>query len=154
MKKIIIPLITLLIAMLSVQLPAAEKYYKWVDKEGVTHYGTDKPGDGDAKEVRVYNSPSSSQGREMQELEEQRKARQRAREQQAQQEQEQERAEENPEQASDEYCEQHRKNLKTLMDTPTVRQENPDTGEMQVLDEEQREAAIEKTKEALEKCND
>lgn len=153
MKMTFFPLLLFVVALLPAQVPAAEKYYKWVDEEGVTHYGTEKPNGEDVKEIRVYSQPSSSQGREMQELNERRQAREQAREQEEQAQDEQERAEENPEEVSEEYCEQHRENLKTLMDKPIVRRENPETGEMEVMDQEEREQMIEKTKKELEKCN-
>ena len=51
-----------------------------------------------------------------------------------------------------ERCEQHRKNLETLANKPTVRRKNPETGEMEVIDQDKREAILEKTRKALERC--
>ena len=42
--------------------------------------------------------------------------------------------------------------LDILINKPTVRQENPETGEMEVIDQDKREAILEKTRKALEQC--
>jgi hypothetical protein len=57
-----------------------------------------------------------------------------------------------PDAVQQERCEQYRKNLDILINKPTVRQENPETGEMEVIDQDKREAILEKTRKALEQC--
>lgn len=143
---------TLILAagLLLFQPLAAQQYYKWVDDEGVTHYSAEKPEGKDASRVEAKNPPSSSQDKAMQRLEQQREQNQAARE--AGEEDEQ--AEEDPQAANEENCEQHRKNLETLNQRSVVRREDPETGEKKTLDEEQRQAMIEKTKKALERCNE
>ena len=71
----------LALALLGSAAPAmADKYYKWVDDNGVTHYGAAPPEDGGSEAVRTYG-PSSDQGKEIKALQEQREAAARAREQ-------------------------------------------------------------------------
>jgi flagellar biosynthesis GTPase FlhF len=153
MKARTAALVALCLVSLSPAGAVAESYYKWVDDEGVTHYGTDKPKDIDAEKVRTYGGASSSQARELQELEQKREARQQAREKAAEEEALAERREEEPEKLKKELCDKHRENLETLVNKPTVRVKNSETGEMEVIDDERREELIQKTKAELEKCN-
>ena len=45
----------LALALLGSAAPAmADKYYKWVDDNGVTHYGTAPPENGGSEAVRTY----------------------------------------------------------------------------------------------------
>lgn len=138
---------------LALMAPAtAEQYYKWVDDEGVTHYGAEKPEGKDASRVDAHNPPSSSQKQELKELEQQREQTER----QASEEEDQEEgeSEEDLQAENKERCKQHRKNLKVLNNKPTVRRKNPETGKREVLDQQQRKAMIEKTKKELEQCKD
>ncbi len=148
--KTIIPL--LLLALLGSAAPAmADKYYKWVDDNGVTHYGTEPPAAGRSEAVRTYG-PSSDQGKEIQALQEQREAAARAREQAEQRAREAKREAEEPEAVTRERCEEHRANLDVLQNKPIVRVENPQTGEMEIIDQSRREEMIEETRAALEFC--
>lgn len=55
----------------------AEKYYKWVDKNGITHYSTTPPKNQDknqSEEVRIYSKPSSDNADAHQRLEQSRQA--------------------------------------------------------------------------------
>ena len=128
----------------------AEQYYKWVDDQGVTHYSEEKPENQDTSKVKAHNPPSSSQDQAMERLRQERK----------EQEQERQAAQEDKENGKDsqainqERCEKHRKNLETLNTTAQVRRKNPETGEMETLTQEERQAMIEKTKKALERCNE
>ena len=61
----------LALALLGSAAPAmADKYYKWVDDNGVTHYGTAPPENGGSEAVRTYG-PSSDQGKEIKALHDQ-----------------------------------------------------------------------------------
>ncbi|HEX5676882.1 MAG TPA: DUF4124 domain-containing protein [Alcanivorax sp.] len=148
--RTLIPL--LMLALLGSAAPAmADKYYKWVDDNGVTHYGTAPPEAGASEAVRTYG-PSSDQGKELKALQEQREAAARAREQAQQQAREAERAAEEPEAVAEERCEEHRKNLDILENKPIVRVENPQTGEMEVIDQSRREQLIKETRAGVEFC--
>jgi hypothetical protein len=148
--KTLIPLLALV--LLGSAAPAmADKYYKWVDDNGVTHYGTAPPEGGDSKTIRTYG-PSSDQGKEIKALQEQREAATRAREQSEERARETERVAEEPEAVAKERCEEHRANLETLKNKPVVRVQNPQTGEMEVIDQTRRDEMIETTRAALKNC--
>ena len=65
---------------------------------------------------------------------------------------EEKRLETEPEAVAQERCEQHRKNLETLTNKPTVRRKNPETGELEVIDQDVRDKMLADTRSALEKC--
>lgn len=148
--RTLIPMLAL--ALLGSAAPAmADKYYKWVDDNGVTHYGTAPPEGGGSEAVRTYG-PSSDQSKEIKALQEQREAAARARDQAQQQAREAERVAEEPEAVAKERCEEHRANLETLKNKPVVRVKNPQTGEMEVIDQARRDQMIETTRAALKDC--
>ena len=148
--KTLIPMLAL--ALLGSAAPAmADKYYKWVDDNGVTHYGTAPPEAGDSQSVRTYG-PSSDQGKEIKALQEQREAAARARDQAQQRAHEAERVAEEPEAVAKERCEEHRANLDILENKPVVRVKNPQTGEMEVIDQARRDEMIKTTRAALKDC--
>ena len=130
----------------------AEKFYKWVDENGVTHYGAQPPQDRQASEVNTRTSASSSQEDAIEMLNQRREADAKAREKAQKAAQDAKRAVENPDAVKEERCETHRKNLETLQNRPIVRRENPETGELETLDEGQRQEMIEKSRKALEQC--
>lgn len=51
--------VCLLAASVTLVCFAGEKYYKWVDADGVTHYTLQKPADQAAETVQVSKSPSA-----------------------------------------------------------------------------------------------
>ncbi len=51
--------VVLLAASVTLVCLAGEKYYKWVDAEGVTHYTLQEPADQAAQTVEVSKSPSA-----------------------------------------------------------------------------------------------
>ncbi|EKF74506.1 hypothetical protein A11A3_08795 [Alcanivorax hongdengensis A-11-3] len=130
----------------------AAKFYKWTDENGTTHYDAQPPQDVQTKEVRTYNNASSDQASAIEKLEKQREQAAQERAKAEKQAQEQKRVEDNPDQVAKERCEQHRKNLDILTNKPTVRRKNPDTGEMEVMDQEERQKMIDDTQKALEQC--
>jgi len=132
---------------------SAAKFHKWVDEDGVTHYGANPPQGVVSTEVNTRANASSDQHRELEALDAKRNARQDAKEEAAQAAREAERLQSEPDEVVKERCEQHRKNLETLKNKPIVRSKNPETGELEVLDQEAREKMIQSSQEALEKCN-
>lgn len=142
-------------ALLATSLAAhSDTFYKWVDENGVTHYGTTPPTGQEADTVTTRADASSDQGRAIERRQDRLAGDQKAREKAAKAAAEAQREQDEPEEVTKERCEAHRKNLETLMLKPTVRRENPDTGEMEVLDKEARDEMIESTKQALEMCED
>ncbi len=71
MKNWLMPLI-LLIIFISEPTFAA-KYYKWVDQEGVTHYGENPPDTATAKVINVSSGTPSDQQQAVESLEQSRK---------------------------------------------------------------------------------
>lgn len=140
-------LVAMILSLLS-GTALAEKYYRWVDEEGTTHYTKNPPKGEQADEVNTHYKASSSKDEEMKKLEQMRVRREKEKEQTELEK----RKEKEPEEVSEEFCEQHRKNLETLQNKPIVRRENPETGEMEVIAQEEKEKMIEKTRQALEKC--
>ncbi len=131
----------------------AEKFYKWVDENGVTHYGAQPPQDRQASEVNTRANASSSQEKEIEALNERRQAAKQAREAQEAEAEEAKRLAEKPDEVNQERCDQHRKNLEILTNKPTVRQKNPETGEEEVITQEVREKMMSEARDALEKCD-
>ncbi|MFP1680691.1 DUF4124 domain-containing protein [Alloalcanivorax sp. C16-2] len=137
-------------AVLALAMPAlGAKFYKWVDDDGVTHYDTKPPtGQTASEEVRTRHSASSDQDQAVKRLEERRAAEAQA----AQRREEERRVRENPDQVSEERCARHRQNLEVLLNKPIVRAKNPETGEMEVIDQARREQMLEEARAAIEFC--
>ena len=131
---------------------SAAKFYKWVDDQGVTHYGANPPQGTTSSEVNTRANASSDQDRALESLQEKRDKAEKEREKADQAAEEARREKTEPDAVQQERCEQYRKNLDILINKPTVRQENPETGEMEVIDQDKREAILEKTRKALERC--
>ena len=96
--------------------------------------------------------PSSDQDAELERLQQQRQQAEAARQRQAKQQADAEQEVTAPDQATQERCEQHRKNLDELRNRPVVRTTDPDTGEVITLDDEGRQKMIDETMEALKLC--
>ena len=133
-------------------ISVAEKFYKWVDENGVTHYGAQAPNDQDASEVNTRTNASSSQDEAIDALNARRQADAQQREKARKSAEEAKRIAENPQAVNEDRCETHRKNIEILQNKPIVRRENPDTGELEVLDMDQREQLISEARKALEMC--
>ncbi|KZY38370.1 hypothetical protein A3730_25605, partial [Alcanivorax sp. HI0044] len=116
------------------------------------HYDAQPPQGVNASEVNTRANASSDQSEAIEALEAKRNAAQKAKEAAATQAKEEQRLKTEPDAVAQERCEQHRKNLETLTNKPTVRRKNPETGEMEVLDQEARDKMVEDTRSALEKC--
>lgn len=131
---------------------SAAKFHKWVDDNGVTHYGANPPQGVVSTEVNTRTSASSDQDKALEALNAKRQARRDAKENAASAAAEKERLESEPDEVARERCEQHRKNLDILKNKPTVRRKNPETGEMEVLNQEEKEKMIQRSEKALETC--
>src|SRR5690606_16891687 len=145
MKRITIPLaLSLLMAATPV---LASTFYRWVDDNGITHYSATPPEGRTSEPVRTWGKASSDQQQALDALQESREARQEARQEDA--------AADTPAAPKPpaEYCAQHRENLKVLSERPIVRRTDPETGEVTTLDAEQREAMMQRTRDALKACS-
>ncbi|GAA5111782.1 DUF4124 domain-containing protein [Alloalcanivorax gelatiniphagus] len=140
-------------ALLALAAPAlAAKYYKWVDENGVTHYDTRPPQGGSAEEVRTRRSASSDQPEALERLRERRQAEARD-DQGSDQGNRQPQPAAGPVRYRKEECDQYRRNVDTLENKPVVRAENPDTGEMEVIDQERRARMLERSRAAVQACD-
>lgn len=135
-------------------IAVAEKFYKWVDENGVTHYDARPPQGMSATEVDTRTNASSSQNQEIEALNARREAASEARKANQEKAEEAQRLAEKPDDINQERCEKHKKNLDTLTNKPTVRRKNPDTGEMEVITQDVRDKMIEDAKKALEMCEE
>ncbi|WP_313027253.1 DUF4124 domain-containing protein [Pseudomonas lopnurensis] len=126
----------------------AAQVYKWVDAQGVTHFGAQPP---QGQQVETVNTPSAParpaaapqtipQGETGAEAD-QRSIDRQVKQQVTEQEAERKR-----------YCETLRTNLAQLQNNPRVRVE--DNGEVRRITEEERQARITETQEKItENCN-
>lgn len=130
----------------------ADKFYKWVDENGVTHYGANAPTGVSSAEVNTKANASSSQQDALDNLQQKRQAAAEAKKKAEKDAEEAKRIASEPDKVQAERCEEHRKNLETLTNRPTVRRQNPETGELEVIDQEQRNQMLEETRKALESC--
>ncbi|MDF1822513.1 MAG: DUF4124 domain-containing protein [Alcanivoracaceae bacterium] len=152
MKKTLLPLIAALAVLAAAPAAHADKFYKWVDEDGVTHYGATPPENDDTEEVRTYNSASSDQGQSIKRLQQSREAAAAERAAREREQEEARREKQEPDAVLKERCETYRNNLKLLQERPVVRTRDPDTGEETVLTAEERQARIDNIKTQLEKC--
>jgi hypothetical protein len=143
---------TLMIGALLCAPVSAAKFYRWTDENGVTHYTQTPPPEGtQSREIRTFG-PSSDQEAELERLQEQRQQAEAARQQQMKRQAEAAKEKSAPDQATQERCEQHRKNLEELRNRPVLRTTDPDTGEVIALDDDGRQKLIAETLEALKLC--
>lgn len=144
-----------LLVLLAGHASAGNAFYKWTDKDGVTHYSESPPPDGvSGTEVRTRDTASSDQEKALERLQERREAADKARSAAAKRESEAAREKAEPEAVAKERCEQYRKNLEVLRTKPVVRSRDPETGEETVLDTEQRETMIKEAEEVLRNCEE
>lgn len=128
----------------------AGKFYKWVDENGVTHYGEQAPKEGSATKIKVSDTTSSDADAEIERLE---KSRQAAR---APKEDESTPAGVTPppagtDEANNKACEQHRKNLETLKSGRRVRAID-ESGKPRALNEDEIKAQLELAESELKRC--
>lgn len=148
-------LIILITVIFSSQINGKEKFYKWTDADGNTHYTKTKPTNTESDEIKVNNnSPTTVKEQSL-----------KGEEDDSNESTEEEKT---PEQkAIDDFnanekkrvqakqdkanCKIARKNLKTLQQTVRVTRKNPATGEMIRMDDKERMAMLKKSKDSIKK---
>lgn len=124
----------------------AAQVYKWVDAQGVTHFGAQPPQGQQVETVNTVTAPAKSAAIPQPPAQEEADADQssidrKVKQQVAAQEAERKR-----------YCESMRTNLAQLQNNPRVRVE--DNGETRRLTEEERQSRINETRDKIaENCN-
>ncbi|MCQ4301579.1 DUF4124 domain-containing protein [Pseudomonas songnenensis] len=124
----------------------AAQVYKWVDAQGITHFGAQPPQGQQVETVNTVTAPAKSAATPQPPAQEEADADQssidrKVKQQVAAQEAERKR-----------YCESMRTNLAQLQNNPRVRVE--DNGETRRLTEEERQSRINETRDKIaENCN-
>lgn len=129
----------------------AEKVYKWVDAEGVTHYGEAAPKDTTATKVKVSDTTSSDVDVEMERLDKTRVAAKAARERAAEETSPGTAPDSGVAEANKKACDMHRKNLAVLKTGTRIRV-TEGSGQPRVLSEEERKAQLELAEGELKRC--
>ncbi len=148
--KIIILILTLL---LSNQLIAKQKIYKWTDANGNVHYSEDKPINTQVKEVKVATGRSKPKNTFMNKQENESEPTDsqetKSTDEKAFDEynkREKERAEKRQ---NVESCKAAKKNLVTLQNSTRVRRKDPTTGEYMQMSNNQRNSALKSAKKLI-----
>ena len=133
-------------------IEAKQKFYKWTDADGNTHYSEQKPKNKQVDEVKVYSGSSSVQNNS-------------SNDEPGEPESGEEKSEE--EKAIDEYnanekarvnklqskenCKAAKKNLDTLQRTFLFKQKDPETGKLVYVNNDNRKAMIKRAKKTIKK---
>lgn len=143
--KIIILLLTFI---LSAQVTANQKIYKWTDANGNVHYSEDKPVDTEVKEIKVNTGKSRPKVVEKKIPDEQTSEPKSADELAVDEynKNEQERV---AKMQNQENCKVAKKNLTTLQQTVRVRKLDPKTGEYARMGDTQRLNALKSAKKLV-----
>lgn len=131
--------VTLLLAVLTAPAAADEKYYQWLDEDGVTTYGEQPPQGVPAREIRtrireIDDGATADRFRHQQEA-----ANRRTRERSASE-------------TREDRCAAHRHNLSLLEGDSDVTTQDVETGEVRLVNSEERQRMLEQTRNALEMC--
>ena len=149
-KKPLLLLSALCLTLLLSPASHAGKFYKWVDSQGVTHYGENPPDTETAAVVNVKTGASSDQEQAIEQLEEKRKAAEAAKQAP---EEDSELAKQNREIMAN-NCKIQRQNLAQLKANRRVK-ETDTNGEVRYLDEEQIKARVQEVEKYIsENCKD
>lgn len=135
---------------------AADNIYKWQDEKGVTHYSQSPPESNAAVEkVKTSIKASSDQAQELEQLKQSREKEMKRMKEAANKPATAERKkdEKSFDEARAERCAQNQKNLNTLRNQPIVRLKDPETGELVILDADQRQKMINDATSALKECD-
>lgn len=135
---------------------AADTFYKWQDENGVTHYTQSPPEDNAAAEqVRTSTKTPPGQAQQLEQLNEKRQqALEQSREKAKQAATaEPKKDEKSYDEARAERCAQNQENLNTLRNQPIVRLKDPESGELVILDADQRQKMINDAISALKECD-
>ncbi len=143
------PLITLLSLCCANQLHA-DTFYKWIDQEGVTHYGAQAPAEQATTKVRTSEQSTNDATRGDAALESAKKSAQQQAEAQAQKKQADTKTLNEAELAKQlqQNCEQAQKNIDTLKTNPRVREKDAE-GNFKFLAPEEHQKRISETQEYL-----
>ena len=150
MNRTLILAMAMSILLAGASAASAGSMYRWVDDQGNVHYGQNPPTDVESEEIRAHSPAPGGQERRpeqptMDDDDEEAPGADAGEDQAATED-----ADADP---GEEYCDQHRQNLEALEHRTMVRETDPETGEERVLDEDEREARIQETREALEACD-
>lgn len=125
----------------------AAQVYKWIDEEGITHYGEQAPADYEYELVTTSGAPPADAEKAKARLQKMRAAREEQKEKTldyaAQQKQRDEEAK-----IRTENCDSAKSNLKTIEENARVRVLGED-GEFRYLSEEERQQQIDRAKEII-----
>lgn len=147
---------TLGIPLLAIALAApvfADEVYKWVDEEGITHYGERAPADKDYSMVKTYGEVPSGAEEAKQRLEQQRAEKKMA-DEKGLDYAEQKKIADQQAKVRAENCKGAKNNLKTIQENARVRILGDD-GEFRYLSEEERQQQIDTAKEMItENCDE
>ncbi len=134
------------------QITVASSFYKWVDKDGVTHYGAHPPqgeeqAASEVTKVRTTNKTPANAVEANQRLEAQREAQKAKTDDQKAAEADRKREEEEKAYAEQmkKNCEVSRKNVETLTNNARVREQGED-GEFRYLTPDEHQQRIDKAK--------
>lgn len=149
-KKPLLLLSALCLTLLLSPASHAGKFYKWVDSQGVTHYGENPPDTETAAVVNVKTGASSDQEQAIEQLEEKRKAAEAANQAP---EEDAELTQQNREIMAN-NCKIQRQNLAQLKANRRVK-ETDANGEVRYLDGEEIKARIAEVEKYIsENCKD
>lgn len=131
----------------------ADEVYKWVDEEGVTHYGERAPADKDYSLIKTYGEVPSGAKEAKQRLEQQRAEKEMA-DEKGQDYAKQKKIADEQARVRTENCKGAKNNLKTIQENARVRILGED-GEFRYLSEEERQQQIDTAKEMIaENCDE
>jgi hypothetical protein len=127
----------------------ADKIYKWVDANGVTHYGEKAPKEAEAAKVKVTDTTSSDADAELEKLNKVRESRRQSGDEAAPEVTGGKKSE--LDEANRKACEAHKKNLEALKSGKRARALGPD-GKARVMSEEEKQAHIKLAEDELKRC--
>lgn len=150
--KIIVGSLALVVAAaLGMGTAHADKVYKWVDANGVTHYGEKAPKEAEAAKVKLSDTTSSDADSELERLNKTRETRRQAADDDTASPAANGKKLSELDDANRKTCEAHSKNLEALKSGKRARAMGPD-GKPRVLSEEERQAHIKLAEDELKRC--
>lgn len=126
----------------------AAKVYKWVDKEGVTHYGEQVPQGEEFETISTTTAPPKDAAKAKQRLEDTNAARQ-SEEAKKLDFEEQKKQREEDIRIRKENCENAKANLKTIQDNARIRMMGDD-GQYRYLSEEERQQQLDRAQHIID----
>jgi len=129
----------------------ADKIYKWVDANGVTHYGEQAPKEAAAAKVKVTDTTSSDADAELEKLNKTREARRQSGDDTGSAGAPGGGKPSELDEANRKACDAHKKNLEALKSGKRARALGAD-GKARVMSEEERQAHIKLAEDELKRC--